>query len=756
MAELIPIPLSVLLTRAFLEYQRQGKIFDLPREKLFRGFPDLDTSVRFHGYPASTPLGPAAGPHDQLAQNIVLSWLGGSRIIELKTVQIMDELKIARPCIDMTNVGYNVEWSQELKLEQSLQEYVTASMLIHILKESRLLGEDFHGGDTIFDMSLGYSLEGIRSGRVCAWIEGMKDATRTINRLRRELTGPLARYRDLPFARRVSDTVTLSTFHGCPAREIEGIVTFLLSEMDVHVCVKLNPTLLGKEEVEHLLHDVMGYREIQVAREAFEKDLQFADALDLIPRLNQVARRLGKRLVVKFSNTLVVKNHLGRFAEEVMYLSGPPLHVLTLNLVKKFRQQMGAAIPISFSAGLDANNVANAVAMNFVPVTACSDLLRAGGYGRLIRYTNNLGDRMRQLGAARIPDFILRHAGQGQAAVERTVAELGEAFRRIGQGCEIADLAPVLAWLGREFKQSLNSWLATPVKPLAETCAELRGSFRQIPGAHTHPELAEALKAELAGLEQHLVDTGGLLNTPVLVKQATEDPRYRWERNHGVPRKIGSRLWLYDCINCDKCVPDCPNDANFAYEAATGDSPYDSYELRPGGVAVPVPGGIFAVSKPHQLANYADACNDCGNCDVFCPEDGGPQAAKPRFFSSLESYRKYAGQNGFFIQQDGDRRTIYGSMAHKSYRLTLEAAADRARFDDGQVELEIRPSRNAVLGWRVLAAGADPPPVFSMLPYLQLKLLLESISNPRRLNYVNAATIQVNASVHHEDSPVPR
>ena len=101
--------------------------------------------MRFHGHRAATPLGPAAGPHDQLVQNIVLSWLAGSRIIELKTVQILDELKIPRPCIDATNVGYNVEWSQELKLEQSLREYVGAAMFIEILKASRLLGEEFAG-----------------------------------------------------------------------------------------------------------------------------------------------------------------------------------------------------------------------------------------------------------------------------------------------------------------------------------------------------------------------------------------------------------------------------------------------------------------------------------------------------------------------------------------------------------------------------------------------------------------------------------
>jgi len=141
MAELVPIPLPLLLRRAFLEYGREGKIFDLHVTKFFRGIPGLDLSVAFHGHRAATPLGPAAGPHGQLAQNIALSWLGGARIIELKTVQILDELKIPRPCIDAANVGYNVEWSQELRLEQSLREYVKAAMLLEILKVSGLAGE---------------------------------------------------------------------------------------------------------------------------------------------------------------------------------------------------------------------------------------------------------------------------------------------------------------------------------------------------------------------------------------------------------------------------------------------------------------------------------------------------------------------------------------------------------------------------------------------------------------------------------------
>ncbi len=652
MAELVPLPLPLLLRRAFHEYRNEGKIFDLPKSKFFKGFPDLDLSVEFHGHRASTPLGPAAGPHGQLAQNIALSWLGGARIIELKTVQILDELKIPRPCIDVANVGYNVEWSQELKLERSLREYVSAAMFLEVLKASKVLGEGIPT-DTVFDMSVGYSLEGIRSPRVRAWIASMLDATGVIDELRPSLDGEWARYRDLPFPARISDTISLSTFHGCPVGEIEGIVTFLLAEMGCHVCIKLNPTLLGRGEVEHLLHDVLGYHELEVHPPAFENDLQFDEALDLIPRLQGVARAHGRSLSVKFTNTLVVKNHKSFFSDGEMYLSGAPLHVIALNLVKKFREHQREPISVSFSGGLDANNVARAVAMNFVPVTSCTDLLRPGGYGRMIRYLENLGAAMRELGADNIGNFVLRFRGQAERAA-------GD------------------------------------------------------------------------------VNAAGLLNTPILVAEATADPKYTWERNKGVPRKIGSKLWLYDCITCDKCVPVCPNDANFVYETGAVDVAYDNFELGAGGLRA-IPGGVLRVAKTRQFANYADACNECGNCDVFCPEDGGPFVEKPRFFGSLETFHRDAGRNGFYI--DYARNAIRGVIAGEAYTLTVDRAADRARFERDGDTIEIRLSDNRALRWTPKTAAAGAPRTLDLLPYLKLKLLLESISDPRHANFANAAAL---------------
>ena len=150
-------------------------------------------------------------------------------------------------------------------------------------------------------MSVGYNLDGIRSPRVrCVDRVHERRPRGDRQTAAASSTGRFARYRDLEFPACISDTISLSTFHGCPADQIEDIVTFLLAEMGCHVCIKLNPTLLGQAEVQRLLHDVLGYREIGIAAaEAFENDLRFDEALDLIPRLQSVARAHGQQPVGK-------------------------------------------------------------------------------------------------------------------------------------------------------------------------------------------------------------------------------------------------------------------------------------------------------------------------------------------------------------------------------------------------------------------------------------------------------------------------
>ncbi len=273
-------PFATQLRRVLMEYERKRAIFDIPAPLFYTPAP------RPFGVPPpvrqtlATPVGPSAGPHTQLSQNIVASWLCGGRFIELKTVQVKDDLVIPRPCIDMTDEGYNVEWSQELTLDQSAHEYVVAWALLHILP--RLLGWEGRAAGAIFDMSVGYDLAGIRHPRMTRFMDVMADASEPLAAIRATLRREFPQFADIEIPAAIVNSVTLSTMHGCPPDEIERIARYCLEERGLHTVVKLNPTLLGKDAVLDILHDRLGFTEIDIPDAVFDHDLQYDRAVALI------------------------------------------------------------------------------------------------------------------------------------------------------------------------------------------------------------------------------------------------------------------------------------------------------------------------------------------------------------------------------------------------------------------------------------------------------------------------------------------
>ena len=127
-----------------------------------------------------TPIGPAAGPNSQLAQNIAASYYAGSRFFELKTVQIMDGAQLAacinKPCIKADDECYNCEWSTELYVPQAQDEYIKAWFLLAFMAKEYGLGamDGFQ-----FNISVGYDLKGIQSPKIDSFIENMRNAADT-------------------------------------------------------------------------------------------------------------------------------------------------------------------------------------------------------------------------------------------------------------------------------------------------------------------------------------------------------------------------------------------------------------------------------------------------------------------------------------------------------------------------------------------------------------------------------------------------
>ena len=641
MAELEPYPFASLVRRMFHELESEDAIFDLPSKKFVLGDQGRDLSVGFHEHRPSAPLGPAAGPHTQMAQNIVLSFLAGCRVMELKTVQINDQLDIGRPCIDMQTIGYNIEWSQELRLQQSLEEYVKASMLVELLVASGKLALTPGFDRVIYDMSVGYDVAGIQSPPVVAFMEGMKDASLLVERFRSEIPDEFAHLKDLPFNTKLSDTLTLSTFHGCPPDEIESIIRYLLDEHGLHCIVKLNPTLLGLEDANRLLHDVMGYRNVAIPPDAFAEDTTWEQMIGFVTRLGDKAAGMGLGFGVKFSNTLITENKRDFFPtkEERMYLSGQPLHVMAIELVRRFRAHFGDRFPISFSAGVDRQNFADAVALGLVPVTVCSDLLRPGGYGRAQSYFKNLASRMDACGAKHIDDYVLRAYGLAPDALDTLVPLPSPAVR-----------AACLA--------ALES-------------GDVRGA--------TEP-----------ALYNRWVSATRVLNADHYAGLSQGDARYSLGKNSKVPRKIESTLELLDCITCDKCVPVCPNNANFTFHIPQGTirSTLGHYD---GEDWTMEPAAGLEVEEKHQIANFVDFCNDCGNCDVFCPELGGPYKLKPRFHGSLDAWQaESSGRDGFFVSRGVDEDQVFARIGLQEYHLVVRG--DRVHFSGSSFEVRFQAS----------------------------------------------------------------
>jgi len=422
-----PVSANQLLQLVFDEYKSRGSIFGIPSELFYNPEQHRFFSTALFNRKLDNPVGVAAGPHTQMAQNIIGAWLMGARYIELKTVQTLDELDIPKPCIDMQDEGYNCEWSQELKIRESFSEYLKAWVIIHILNHS--LGRKQEPG-VIFNMSVGYNLQGIMNENVQWFFAKMSDCRDELKEMKdgiREIYPAIDKV-DIPGM--ISDNITLSTMHGCPANEIESIAKYLIEEKGLHTFVKLNPTLLGPDALREILNKKLGFK-TRVPDVAFEHDLKFPDAVKIIRSLLGTAAENKKHFGLKLTNTLESVNNKDIFASDVemMYMSGRALHPISISVAKKLQEEFEGTLTLSFSAGANAFNLPELLASGFKTVTVCSDILKPGGYMRLNQYFEILENRFEEKTASNIEEFIMKSSGQSnlpQAAYSNLVRYAGE------------------------------------------------------------------------------------------------------------------------------------------------------------------------------------------------------------------------------------------------------------------------------------------------------------------------------------------
>ena len=396
-----PMSIGHLMHWIMSEYEQKKSIFGI--EKIVKH--ENGQALPIYEEKIESPFGPAAGPNSQLAQNIVAAYVAGSRFFELKTVQVMDGADLAacisRPCIIAGDECYNCEWSTELYVPQAFAEYVKAWVAC------KLIAKEYNLGDPdafVFNMSVGYDLEGIKSPKVDKYINDMIDAkdTEVFKECINWALEHVNEFKNVDeeyirsISSNVSNSITESTLHGCPPAEIERIATYLITEKHLNTFIKCNPTLLGYEYARKRL-DGLGFDYIAFDDHHFVEDLQWADAVPMLHRLYDLCQEKGLEFGVKITNTFPVDVTRNELPSNEMYMAGRALFPLSIHVARLLTDEFQGKLRISYSGGATIENIKELFDAGIWPITMATNILKPGGYQRM----SQIADELMECGSER-------------------------------------------------------------------------------------------------------------------------------------------------------------------------------------------------------------------------------------------------------------------------------------------------------------------------------------------------------------------
>ena len=396
-----PMSIGHLMHWIMSEYEQKKSIFGI--EKIVKH--ENGQALPIYEEKIESPFGPAAGPNSQLAQNIVAAYVAGSRFFELKTVQVMDGADLAacisRPCIIAGDECYNCEWSTELYVPQAFAEYVKAWVAC------KLIAKEYNLGDPdafVFNMSVGYDLEGIKSPKVDKYINDMIEAkdTEVFKECINWALEHVNEFKNVDeeyirsISSNVSNSITESTLHGCPPAEIERIATYLITEKHLNTFIKCNPTLLGYEYARKRL-DGLGFDYIAFDDHHFVEDLQWADAVPMLHRLYDLCQEKGLEFGVKITNTFPVDVTRNELPSNEMYMAGRALFPLSIHVARLQTDEFQGKLRISYSGGATIENIKELFDAGIWPITMATNILKPGGYQRM----SQIADELMECGSER-------------------------------------------------------------------------------------------------------------------------------------------------------------------------------------------------------------------------------------------------------------------------------------------------------------------------------------------------------------------
>ncbi len=116
---------------------------------------------------------------------------------------------------------------------------------------------------------------------------------------------------------------------------------------------------------------------------------------------------------------------------------------------------------------------------------------------------------------------------------------------------------------------------------------------------------------------------------------------------------------------CNICIGVCPNFSNVSFEAEPTELPVWEVTLNGDDYTIEKI-DTFIIKQGNQIFNIGDFCNECGNCDTFCPTSGAPYKTKPHFYLTEESFN--SEEIGYYLNNKSLKFKSNGRLELLSFK----------------------------------------------------------------------------------------
>jgi putative selenate reductase len=145
--------------------------------------------------------------------------------------------------------------------------------------------------------------------------------------------------------------------------------------------------------------------------------------------------------------------------------------------------------------------------------------------------------------------------------------------------------------------------------------------------------------------------------------------------SRAIEEEAGRCLWCDEI--CSICTTVCPNLANRTYRITPFSHMLQKAVKTEDDKMAFEDDALFEIRQHYQVLHIANFCNECGNCNTFCPASGAPFRDKPRFWLTTESFNE--ATEGYLLSVLSGRTNLIHK--HKGSFATLTQLPDRYIYE---------------------------------------------------------------------------